>query len=201
MNIFVLHEDPRIAAQMHCDKHVCKMIVEHAQMMAAAYYHTIGINRKKEFPQNQEKINDLFRGWPRKREDGTEWHYSLSHVNHPCTIWTRTSIENFNWLLECTKALCQEFVVRWKGKDHSIQKILDWIDHNPPKLPSIERTSFARAMPMCYQSDNAIESYRKYYAYKTSYMKVRWKLPSVSPDWWNSDFIESVLESYKPNPA
>lgn len=201
MNIFVLHEDPQIAAQMHCDKHVCKMIVEHAQMMAAAYYHTIGISRKKEFPQNQEKINELFSGWPRKREDGTEWHYSVSHVNHPCTIWARTSIENFNWLLQCTKALCREFVLRWKGRDHSIQKILDWIDHNPPKLPSTGRTSFAQAMPVCYQSDNAVESYRKYYAYKTTYMKVGWKLPSKSPDWWTSDFIESALKSYKPNPA
>ena len=44
MNIFVLHEDPIIAAQMHCDKHCNKMIVEHAQMLAAAYYSTLGIS-------------------------------------------------------------------------------------------------------------------------------------------------------------
>ena len=52
MNIFVLHENPVIAAQMHCDRHVCKMIIEHNQMLAASYYHTIGISRKKEFPEN-----------------------------------------------------------------------------------------------------------------------------------------------------
>ena len=36
MNIFVLHEDPIQAAQMMCDKHIPKMIVESAQMMASA---------------------------------------------------------------------------------------------------------------------------------------------------------------------
>lgn len=201
MNIFVLHEDPRIAANMHCDKHVPKMIIEHTQMMAAAYYHTIGLSRKKDFPQNQERINELFRGWPRKNEDGSEWHYSLSHVNHPCTIWTRNSIENFNWLLECTKGLCVEFRSRWKGKDHSIQKILDWIDHNPPKLPSTGMSPFAQAMPICYQSDNAIESYRKYYAYKTTYMKVIWQKIGNTPDWWTPEFIDSAVKSFVPNPS
>lgn len=36
MNIFVLDENPVIAARMHCDKHVPKLIVETAQMMASA---------------------------------------------------------------------------------------------------------------------------------------------------------------------
>jgi hypothetical protein len=65
MNIFVLHEDPVIAAQMHCDKHCNKMIVEHAQMLAAAYYSTLGISRKKEIPEKQNLGNEMFRGWPR----------------------------------------------------------------------------------------------------------------------------------------
>ena len=34
MNIFVLSEDPIIAAQYHCDKHVPKMILESAQMLS-----------------------------------------------------------------------------------------------------------------------------------------------------------------------
>jgi hypothetical protein len=33
MNIFVLHESPRVAATMMCDKHVVKMILETAQML------------------------------------------------------------------------------------------------------------------------------------------------------------------------
>jgi len=36
MNIFYLDRDPKIAAQMHCDKHVCKMILESVQMLQVA---------------------------------------------------------------------------------------------------------------------------------------------------------------------
>ena len=34
MNIFALHQDPQIAAQMHCDKHVVKMILESVHMLS-----------------------------------------------------------------------------------------------------------------------------------------------------------------------
>ena len=41
MNIFVLDESPILAARDHCDKHICKMILESAQMLCAA--HWIGV--------------------------------------------------------------------------------------------------------------------------------------------------------------
>lgn len=34
MNIFVLDENPRLAAQYHCDKHVVKMVLETAQILS-----------------------------------------------------------------------------------------------------------------------------------------------------------------------
>ena len=37
MNIFILNEDPEIAAQELCDKHVVKMILETAQMLCSAF--------------------------------------------------------------------------------------------------------------------------------------------------------------------
>ena len=37
MNIFILDEDPVQAAQLQCDKHVVKMIVESAQMLSTAH--------------------------------------------------------------------------------------------------------------------------------------------------------------------
>jgi hypothetical protein len=197
MNIFVLHKDPRIAARMHCDKHVQKMIIEHAQMMAAAYYSTIGISRKKEIPFKHEEVNELFKGWPRKNADGTEWHYSISHVNHPCTIWTRHSKENFEWLLECTDELCLEFSRRWNGSYHSVSRIVDWMKQNPPRLPSLGLTEFAQAMPACFRSDDPINSYRRYYGMKTSYMNVTWKKLDNHPQWWNLDFAKSCVDVYQ----
>ena len=38
MNIFFLHWDPEQCAQMHCDKHVVKMILEYCQMLSAAWH-------------------------------------------------------------------------------------------------------------------------------------------------------------------
>ena len=37
MNIFYIDKDPVIAAQMMCDKHVVKMILESAQMLSTAH--------------------------------------------------------------------------------------------------------------------------------------------------------------------
>ena len=37
MNIFVLDRDPYKAAEMMCDKHVVKMILESAQMLSTAH--------------------------------------------------------------------------------------------------------------------------------------------------------------------
>jgi len=37
MNIFYLDKDPIKAAEMSCDKHVCKMIIESAQMLSTAH--------------------------------------------------------------------------------------------------------------------------------------------------------------------
>lgn len=198
MNIFVLHEDPKIAAQMHCERHILKMIIEHTQMMAAAYYSTIGISRKKQIPDNQEAVNNLFRGFPRKDENGNDRPYSISHVNHPCTVWTRSSLTNFYWLLDCTKALCEEFTHRYKGK-HSVEFIVDWMYQNPPKLEDQGLTPFAQAMPEFYKSENAVEAYRKYYAFKTTYMRVNWKLEERIPHWWTQEFINECVEIYEKN--
>ena len=47
MNIFFLDENPKHAAQMQCDKHVVKMVLETAQMLstaARARGHDVGYN-------------------------------------------------------------------------------------------------------------------------------------------------------------
>lgn len=195
MNIFILHEDPKEAAIMHCERHILKMIIEHTQMLAASYYHTIGISRKKEIAENQEKVSQLFKGFPRKDEDGNDKPYAITHVNHPCTVWTRESLTNFNWLLDCTKYMCEEFTYRYGGK-HSVEFIIDWMYENPPNLKDIGLTEFAQAMPDVYKSDSATEAYRKYYAYKTTYMKVNWKLEERIPNWWNESFINEAVNLY-----
>ena len=37
MNIFALHESPEVSAEMACDKHVVKMILESAQLLCTVH--------------------------------------------------------------------------------------------------------------------------------------------------------------------
>jgi len=37
MNIFILDNNPKLAAQYHCDKHCVKMILESAQLLCAQF--------------------------------------------------------------------------------------------------------------------------------------------------------------------
>jgi hypothetical protein len=46
MNIFVIHENPIIAAREHCDKHVVKMILESAQMLSTSHRILDGVEEK-----------------------------------------------------------------------------------------------------------------------------------------------------------
>ena len=132
MNIFILDTDPRQCARMHCDKHVVKMILEHAQMMSTALV-----------------------------ESGAEAPYKPTHKNHPCTIWTRESRQNYVWLYELTYFLNKEFKHRYSGKDHKSWLAVQCVDI--PDLPDKGLTTFAQAMPDQYRHDDPVTAYRNYY--------------------------------------
>jgi len=89
--------------------------------------------------------------------------YKHTHYNHPCCIWTRTSLTNYNWLKLHALTLCNEYTKRY-NKIHKCEDILKSLPI--PNLSSIELTSFAQAMPDKYKSDNPIESYKQYYLYE-----------------------------------
>ncbi len=137
MNIFVLDNDPIECAKLHVDKHVVKMILEHAQMIATTH-HMVS--------------NGLY-----------DIPYKSTHVNHPCSKWVRSSINNYKWLVKMTSALNDEYKYRF---NHNVNhKSFDVIESLPtPDLPNIPRTRFARAMPdKCKIGDDVVASYRKYY--------------------------------------
>ena len=69
MNIFFLHPDPLTAAEMHCDKHCVKMILETAQMLCTAHRALDG-----------DKRADIYN------------MYKTAHLNHPSTKWVRGSL-------------------------------------------------------------------------------------------------------------
>lgn len=134
MNIFVLHQQPALAAQMLCDKHVVKMIVESAQIMAACHH-----------------------------QAGTPVHYRATHQHHPCTLWAGASAHNYAWLLAHAKAMCHEYTHRYGRIHKTEQYIVGELHHLPKGIAVTERTPFAQAMPDEYRCEDAVRAYRTYY--------------------------------------
>lgn len=155
MNIFVLDEDPVLAATMQCDKHVVKMVLESAQLLCSPF------------------------------ENG-EAPYRRTHYNHPCSIWTRTSRQNYDWLLIHAYTLVREYNTRY-NKTHKSLSVIDWCAANCGKLnlPDIGRTPFVQAMPDKYKNScDAVAAYRAYYlGDKAKFAKWTGSNP---PEWWNS---------------
>jgi hypothetical protein len=95
MNIFVLDPSPETAAQMHCDRHVVKMILESTQILSTVMH-----------------------------QNGLQGPYRPTHKHHPCVRWAGESKENFEWLRRLLASLCAEYTLRY-GKTHKCQQYLD----------------------------------------------------------------------------
>jgi len=134
MNIFVLDNDPFLAAQYHCDKHVVKMIVESFQILSFAHHHY------------NTKYKDVV--------------YKKTHANHPCCQWVIQSYDNYKWLYQLAFFLLKEYTYRY-NKIHKSQEKLQYIYYNP--CPEGALTPFAQAMPEQYRDENTVQAYRNYY--------------------------------------
>lgn len=66
MNIFVLDEDPILAAQMLCDRHVLKMLLETGQMLCAAHPPEVA-------PWKRTHYNHPCTVWARSSKKNYEW--------------------------------------------------------------------------------------------------------------------------------
>lgn len=163
MNIFFLSLNPKDAAIQAIDKHVVKMILESAQMLYAAQW------------LNENNLNE-----------NPYTPYKIAHKNHPSTIWTRSSINNYNWLCELALAYCEEYKHRYSTlenpKEHSTQKHIEWLYKNPPMLPNLPFTEPPQCMPEQYKTENCIQAYRNYYiGEKISFAKYTKR---EAPEWF-----------------
>lgn len=136
MNIFYLDKNPQKCASYHCDKHVVKMIVETAQLLSTTCHVT-----------NQQVDFDIYR---------------KTHVNHPSTIWVRSSLNNFNWLAEMGGYLCDEYTKRY-NKVHKTEDMIHKFMWFEPILPDLLFYDPPQCMPEKFRSFNSITAYRHYY--------------------------------------
>lgn len=159
MNIFYLHPDAKIAAQMHCDKHVVKMLLETSQLLCTAH---------RELDDNSFADDAGL--------------YKATHKNHPSAVWVRQSRSNYRWTYALLVALCKEYTLRYYGKTHKTQRlgIVGSLRRCPDNLPVGYFTAPPQCMPPEFHCDNPVKAYRDYYLGKKMGFAV-WKLKT--PNW------------------
>ncbi len=158
MNIFYLHSDPVTCAQMHCDKHVVKMILEYSQLLSTAHHEL----------------------------DGTPAIecYKPTHKNHPSAIWARENRHNYRWLWQLLDATQEEYTHRY-GKVHATKRkgIVDNLRYCPYELrEGMDMTHMPQCMPDEYKTlQSSIQAYRNYYRGDKAYM-AKWTSREI-PHW------------------
>lgn len=158
MNIFFVDESPETAAQMMCDKHVVKMILETAQLLSTAH-----------------RILD---------DNTNEILYKATHKNHPSAVWVRESFLHYSWLYNHFTSLCDEYTHRY-GKVHKTDTKLRKVLRNYPQKFSIGTYSW-KEPPCCMPDDskissNTVDNYRQYYNTHKKHMH-KWTNRNT-PDW------------------
>ena len=133
MNIFFLDKDPVKAAQLQCDKHVVKMVLETAQMVSTAV-----------------------------RNQGHDVGYLLAYPKHPMTIWVNKTNDNFAWALEHGLALGEEYTHRY-NKIHASHTMLLDIQKLGITGNSNYMTTPPQCMPDEYKKISYVDAYQNYY--------------------------------------
>ena len=113
--------------------------------------------------------------------NGIQTSYKTAHLNHPCTIWTRQSRQNWQWLYDHAVALCNEYS-RIYGKEHACMSVLKQIKGLETCLPDIGLTPFAncaRSKEKGLDYTNVNDVYSAYQQYLAS----RWALDKRKPEW------------------
>ena len=111
MNIFYLHEDPVRSAQLHCDKHVVKMIIEYAQMLSTAHRMLDGTQ------YIDQSSGRRIKRWRLANPYMESFLYKASHINHPSAVWVRENAIQYQYMYDMFVALCDEYTYRY-GKVH-----------------------------------------------------------------------------------
>jgi hypothetical protein len=166
MNIFAVHEDPRMAALELPDKLVPKMIVESAQMLSTAHRVLDG----------DEKADMLHL-------------YKKAYENHPSTIWVRQDAMNYWWLWMHALTLCQEY--RWRFTNeanspgttkHKTETVIHALQDLPLNIPANKETNreVLQDLPLCmpdqYKEGNnhtsyTVDSYQQFVTQDKPYMQ------------------------------
>jgi len=159
MNIFFLDRLPEKSAEMLCDKHVPKMLLETCQMLSTAYQRHMG---------EHEEL------------------YKSAYPKHPMTIWTGDSMANFDWAFDHAVTISKQFTLRF-GKTHKSHRVLQVLAKEyileTINIPDVGFTEPPQCMPDEYKDEDYVQGYRDYYWYDKKYF-AKWDKGVEAPAWW-----------------
>lgn len=181
MNIFVLDRNPIRAARMLADKHCSKMLVESTQMLAGALL-------KNGCPSDKMPLT----------QKGT--HYKGAYPNHPCSIWTAESTENFAWLWTHAFSILQEYKKRYNKTTHGCEKpLMQMLDLATIYMEDVGcgMTPFVRALnqskgenlDLLDESIDTVTAYREFYIRDKSRFAT-WERGTFAPSWWRWGYVK-----------
>lgn len=136
------------------------MILEYSQLLSTAHRVLDGQESVILSESGRKK-----KVWKLTNSDTDRLLYSATHCNHPCAIWVRESIANYNWLSKLLKHLCKEYTFRY-GKVHKVERdgLLDLLYYkHPENIKFGIMTEPALAMPDDCKNADVVQSYRSYY--------------------------------------
>jgi hypothetical protein len=167
MNIFFLSRNPKQCAQMYCDQHVIKILLEITQMLYTAW-HCSGST-----------------DWKPPRAKNGRRGYKAAHPNHPMCLWVRHSPRTYMFAAKLGMELAIEYTRRF-NKCHACAKHVLWLfSHVPPsfqyrKSPTAYygRYGVPQCMPEEHRQEDPILAYKSYYTTKT-FARYTYLAPSV----------------------
>ena len=152
MNIFALHDDPKLAARDLCVEHM-KMLVECAQQLQTCF------------------SLELLAQAPRTALGTVRKH---GNYNQPCCKWARKSQGNMQWLIDHAYEI-EQVRLRNGCQPHYTVQFIDWVVHNLEKStvpigPKTEHIVCINENKLCRQdvrfaAASVVEKYRLFYVY------------------------------------
>jgi hypothetical protein len=166
MNLFYLDEDPWISAELHCDKHVVKMIIEYAQMLSTAHRMLDGTQ------YTDSSSGRRIQRWELD-PDREGILYKASHINHPSTRWVRENSCQYRYAYDMFTALCDEYTYRYEKIHLTDTKLREILSHLPDNIQEGQWSEPPQCMPEDVKVENdTLSAYHKYYAiYKKEFAK------------------------------
>jgi len=188
MNTFILSLDPKEAARFHCNKHVVKMILESAQMLCAAHWLHL-LESKGKTLKDFKRIRDAQQWAYENTAKDLQPPWKMSHLRHPCTVWTAENISNYNWQLRLCQSLLEEYTMRY-DKRHKTETEAKWLAKN---IPINISNDYLTPFPVCMKEEykvfkepgivDVVESYKNYYV-KDKVRFAKWEPRSTTPEWF-----------------